>query len=81
MWTYKRAPVNVRADWTVYDGASIVGDVLQSDESVARLIAAAPELLAALSGFIEWAELMGTDERNSRLIAARAAIARATSED
>lgn len=47
----------------------------------ARLIAAAPDMLEALRGFVEWAELMGTDDRNSRLVAARAAIARATSKD
>jgi len=42
------------------------------------LMMAAPNLLDALQGMIEWAELMGTDERNTRLVAARAAVSKAT---
>lgn len=51
MWHYKKAPVNVRAAWTVYFGDDPIADVViapQTDEARARLIAASPALFDAL---------------------------------
>ena len=46
---YMKAPENVRADWTVYEGlGEPVADV-HGNEQRARLIAKAPDLKAALA--------------------------------
>ena len=75
---YAKAPVNVRADWTVYSGNDPVADV-HGTEDRARLIAAAPALLAALEAVAEyWAGGDVPADLDAQILAA---IARATTED
>jgi hypothetical protein len=76
---YAKAPANVRADWTVYDvPGEPVADV-HGTEDRARLIAAAPALLAALEAVAEyWAGGDVPADLDAQILAA---IARATSED
>lgn len=83
-WKVTKAPENVRADFTICAyTCSPIADMLQGHDALdnARLMAAAPELLAAL------VEVMGRVppdlERadaamNRAMTAARAAIAKAT---
>lgn len=65
--------VNTKPDWTVVCVVSRPGDVNAIDEANARLIAAAPDLLAFAQ---EWLERQGADE-NYMTAKARAAIAKA----
>ena len=69
--------VTTKPDWTVVCAVSRPGDVNAIDEANARLIAAAPVLLAFAQ---EWLERQGTDE-NYMTAKARAAIAKATGEE
>jgi hypothetical protein len=83
MWNRRFTPHATHADWTVFEGNETVCYVL--DPKHARLIAAAPDLLAALQALTDW----GRDHTSPKdpnsphalLVAARAAIARATSKD
>ena len=83
MWHYTKAPVNVRAGWTVYCGDDPIADVLPDcDDSRARLIAAAPALLDALRRVMRHIpENAGGASLSDDMHRARKAIARATSED
>lgn len=76
---YMKAPANVRADWTVYEGlGEPVADV-HGTEDRARLIAAAPALLAALEAVAEyWAGGDVPADLDAQILAA---IARATTKD
>ena len=65
--------VTTKPDWTVVCAVSRPNDVNAIDEANARLIAAAPVLLAFAQ---EWLERQGTDE-NYMTAKARAAIAQA----
>jgi hypothetical protein len=77
---YMKAPVNVRADWTVYEGlGEPVADV-HGTENLARLMAAAPDLLEALQALCS-SPLHSVAARTELWTEARAAIARATSKD
>jgi len=88
-WHYRKAPVNVRADWTVYEGpVELVSDI-HGTEDRARIIAAAPDLLAALQRIVDRATRPVPDStgqsmvsiRSALLNEARAAIARATGKE
>lgn len=83
---YLKAPVNVRADWTVYSSIGKPLADIYGSEDAARLIAAAPDLLDALRGVMNWWAETSTpngvdDEMPPKLFdAAWLAIARATRE-
>ena len=74
VWDYD--PVQ-EAPWLVTtEGDRVLSGSIQcTSKANARLIAAAPDLLEALQGFIEGAEAMGWSTKK-----ARAAIAKATGE-
>lgn len=62
---------------TIENGAP--GDTLKTEESNARLIAAAPDLLAACVALVRWRDGGGGNlQRDDVIAAARAAIAKAT---
>jgi hypothetical protein len=77
MWIRRFTPHATHADWTVFEGGETVCYVL--DPEKARLITAAPDLLAALKKVADyWA---GGDVPPEIDALMRAAIARATSKD
>lgn len=74
------APLKFRSGW--YDSAYLTADSKDEWEANARLIAAAPELLEALEGLLEYCGGSVADEHldEDELKAARAAIAKARGE-
>jgi hypothetical protein len=63
---------------TVHDAENIEGITVAESEANARLIAAAPELLDVLRDCLHFMEMAELDDDEPHVVAARAAIAKAT---
>jgi hypothetical protein len=90
-WAYEQRAEMGDAQWVVYDPDSDNGDILavvdadpeQSAEANARLIAAAPDLLAVVATMLGAAEADALDDKSnvwrSAMLDARAALAKVQS--